>query len=80
MTAGASFTVWERRTTAPSLVFDLVDRFARDRGTAGPGPRPRGRVRYYQKLGRSLTAVEFGAQLYRWVEEDVLTSPPAGGE
>ncbi len=41
-----AYTVWERRTTAPSLVFDLADRYARDRGTIGPNPRVRGRVRY----------------------------------
>jgi SpoVK/Ycf46/Vps4 family AAA+-type ATPase len=35
-------------------------------------------ARDYQKLGRPLTAVEFGAQLYRWVEEDVLMSVRAG--
>lgn len=45
MTA-AAYTLWERRITAPLLVFDLVDRFARDRGTAGPHPRVRGPVRY----------------------------------
>jgi SpoVK/Ycf46/Vps4 family AAA+-type ATPase len=31
-----------------------------------------GLAREYQKLGKPLTAVEFGAQLYRWIEEDVL--------
>ena len=41
-----AYTVWERRTAAPSLVFDLVDRHARDRGIVGPNPRVRGRVRY----------------------------------
>jgi hypothetical protein len=45
MTAPA-FTVWERRTTSPMLVFELVDRFLRDRGTVGPDPRIRGPVRY----------------------------------
>ncbi len=42
----AAYVVSERRITAPSLVFDLVDRFARDRGTAGSRPRVRGSVRY----------------------------------
>jgi hypothetical protein len=45
MTAPAR-EVWERRTSAPSLVIDLVDRLLRDRRTAGPAPRVRGPVRY----------------------------------
>lgn len=36
----------ERRTTTPSLVFDLVDAFAARRGTRGPNPRPTGEVRF----------------------------------
>lgn len=41
-----AYEVWERRVTAPTLVFDLVDLFLRERRTAGPRPRVRGRVRY----------------------------------
>jgi len=39
----ASFLVWERRTTAPSLVFDLVDELLAERRTADRRTRPRGR-------------------------------------
>lgn len=42
----AAREVWDRRTAAPELVVDLVDRFLRDRRTAGPRPRVRGPVRY----------------------------------
>ncbi len=36
-------------------------------------------AREYQKLGRPLTVVEFGADLYRWVEEDILAPQPVAG-
>jgi AAA+ superfamily predicted ATPase len=36
-------------------------------------------AREYQKLGKPLTVVEFGAELYRWIEEDVLMSARPGG-
>lgn len=35
-------------------------------------------AREYQKLGKPLTVVEFGAELYPWVEEDVLMSARPG--
>lgn len=35
-------------------------------------------AREYQKLGKPLTVTEFGSQLYRWVEEDVLCGGPTG--
>jgi hypothetical protein len=34
-------------------------------------------AREYQKLGRPLTAVEFGGELYKFVEADVLMATPA---
>ncbi|RYF57173.1 MAG: ATP-binding protein [Comamonadaceae bacterium] len=36
-------------------------------------------ARDFQKLGKPLTAGEFGAELYDWITEDVLMSVPAGG-
>jgi hypothetical protein len=49
-------TVWERRITSATLVFHLVDRWARDRQTAGSSPLARGPIRY------RIVAIEAGGQ------------------
>ncbi len=51
-----TLTVWERRVTSATLVFHLVDRWARDRRTAGPAPLARGPIRY------RIVATEAGGQ------------------
>lgn len=67
MTASVLDHAYETRTVSPLVVFDPVDRFARDRAVSGRHPRPVGRIAYRliaivvggarQDLGRPLDLV-----------------------